>query len=320
MTGIEERTANDLFRFSPTNAKIQVQFVELAGKVCKDLLEKGEVKVMDQPDGSIRLINAASREVRSPEDLSSVIARGKRRRATEATDKNGVSSRSHAVLQITIMNEEDRGVLLLIDCAGSERRNDSLYHSQQRQKESVEINASLWALKECIRARLGSKASTKVVPYRASNLTRILKESLERNDAELAVIATIAPNATDTEHTLETLKTVSNLIGTDSSPEKSQFVVDQTKTEQSDSLIPPKNWSSDQLQNWMSSKKLDAKKPNRSSCTTGKDVMRMSSIQLKNMFYGKEDAGKAMELFRALREESDRVSRLRLKERLANRN
>jgi kinesin family protein 2/24 len=38
-------------------------------------------------------------------------------------------------------------MLTLIDCAGSERRHDSMYHDSQRQKESAEINASLWAIK-----------------------------------------------------------------------------------------------------------------------------------------------------------------------------
>ncbi len=92
-----------------------------------------------------------------------------------------------------------RGVLTLIDCAGSERRHDSMYHSSERQKESAEINASLWALKECIRARATNNSR---IPYRNSNLTRILRESFERQNARLCVIACVAPNATDTEHTV----------------------------------------------------------------------------------------------------------------------
>jgi kinesin family protein 2/24 len=43
--------------------------------------------------------------------------------------------------------QERKGILTLIDCAGSERRHDSMYHDSQRQKESAEINASLWAIK-----------------------------------------------------------------------------------------------------------------------------------------------------------------------------
>ena len=108
--------------------------------------------------------------VRSAEHLLELLARGRRRRATAATDVNGGSSRSHAVCQITISaalptdtdaglgsgaaedgaidDARGTGVLTLVDCAGSERKEDSMYHSKERQRESAEINASLYALKE----------------------------------------------------------------------------------------------------------------------------------------------------------------------------
>merc|ERR1711957_401758 len=104
-----------------------------------------------------------------------------------------MGSRSHAVCQIQIKGKM-RGVLTLIDCAGSERSHDCMYHSSERQKETAEINASLWALKECVRARVNK---LKRIPFRSSSLTRILKESFERDGARLCVIACVAPNATD---------------------------------------------------------------------------------------------------------------------------
>lgn len=179
--------------------------------ICKDLLSKsrGDVKIRDKDDGSVQLANATALEVSTPEELMKAINLAKSRRATEVTEKNGVSSRSHAVCQLKV---KERGVLTLIDLAGSERRHDAMYHSSERQKESAEINASLWSLKECIRARANKNSR---IPYRGSNLTRILRESLERDDAKLCVIGCIAPNATDTEHTMETLKTVSTIVGTE---------------------------------------------------------------------------------------------------------
>jgi len=141
MSGIETRTAHGLFQaidsnFSDKNQSarpiITMQFVELCGsKEVKDLLVKrsGEVKLADDEDGSVRLLNAASHEVTTPADLLERIMLAKGRRATEATDKNGVSSRSHAVCQIQIKGHR-RGVLTLIDCAGSERKHDSMYHSR----------------------------------------------------------------------------------------------------------------------------------------------------------------------------------------------
>lgn len=95
-----------------------------------------------------------------------------------------------------------------------------MYHSRKQQRESTDINLSLWALKECIRARASTKELTADSRYRLSNLTRILRTAIEKKDAQLAVIATVAGNATDTEHTLETLKTVSSLVAMEDSVEE----------------------------------------------------------------------------------------------------
>ena len=145
MSGIETRMSHGLFRVidSSNTGKRQVdrphvtlQFVELCGsKECRDLLvkESREVKLLDSEDGSVQLLNAVSLEVTSPEELLGQILLAKGRRATEATDKNGVSSRSHVVCQIQIKGkhpDSKRGLLTLLDCAGSERSHDSLYHSR----------------------------------------------------------------------------------------------------------------------------------------------------------------------------------------------
>ena len=214
------------------------------------------------------------------------------------------------------MQEKQRGVLTLIDCAGSERRLDSLYHSSDRQKESAEINASLWALKECIRARARGSKKTGLIPYRSSNLTRILRESLERDDARLCVVATVAPNATDTEHTLETLKTVSSLVAVEGAMEEmeSHEVLVMSPRNHSDALAP-KQWDRLQLIEWLGRKRLLQKDvPDRMD---GKQIMRMSRIQLKNMFFIDDNGDKADLLFKALREENDRATRLQLERRIA---
>lgn len=45
---------------------------------------------------------------------------------------------------------------------------------RERQKESTEINASLYALKECVRARaLQAKGKRAQIPFRSSNLTKV---------------------------------------------------------------------------------------------------------------------------------------------------
>lgn len=60
----------------------------------------------------------------------------------------------------------------------SERKEDSMYHDSERRKEAAEINASLYALRECVRfrrmqrlAELGDGPKPHVhVPYRYAEL------------------------------------------------------------------------------------------------------------------------------------------------------
>lgn len=170
-----------------------------------------------------------------------------------------------------------QGVLTLIDCAGSERRHDSMFHDTQRQKESAEINASLWALKECIRARATNSSR---IPYRSSNLTRILRESFEREDAKLTVIGCLAPNASDTEHTMETLRTITTIIGVDSNitEEKARPV---TRSEIQVKMVKlPKQWNHEELQSFLTKKKIDHVK--LTSEHDGSALMKMSVSQVSN--------------------------------------
>lgn len=129
-----------------------------------------------------------------------------RRRTTHATEANDTSSRSHAICQIMLRDKDTgklRGKLSLVDLAGSERGSDTKSHNRERRTESSEINTSLLALKECIRA-LGS--SSKHVPYRASKLTLILKDCFTSAMAMTTMIATVSPGASSADHTINTLR------------------------------------------------------------------------------------------------------------------
>lgn len=94
-------------------------------------------------------------------------------RMTSTTSKNDTSSRSHAILQISLMEESKniskklggaKGGFLeelvktlyskmsFIDLAGSERAKDVTNQNKVTRIDGAEINKSLLALKECIRA------------------------------------------------------------------------------------------------------------------------------------------------------------------------
>lgn len=134
-------------------------------------------------------------------------------RTTHATEKNDTSSRSHSICQILLRDKATnrlRGKLSLVDLAGSERGTDTKSHNSQRRTESAEINTSLLALKECIRAldmnKSGTNINPKHVPYRASKLTLILKDCFTSSAARTTMIATVSPGASSSDHSLNTLR------------------------------------------------------------------------------------------------------------------
>lgn len=311
MTGIEQELVQK------ANYPFTLRSLEVSGKICRDLLldgddrenqQKSQIRIVDQ--GATSVVGAQSIQVQSPRQLAQLLATVKSRRAICATDKNLESSRSHVLCTLDFPSG---GSVTLVDCAGTERKNDSLHHSKDRRLESAEINTSLYALKECIRARASTSPATHI-PYRASILTRILRPYL---DGHLVVIATIAPNATDTEHTLQTLDTVLTLTGASPTKAAAQAVSQPgqqlTSPSQQPRLIPPKRWTREQLRDFLQSKHLlgSAAIP---LTLNGAKVMRFNKLQISHVLHlNPTDAEK---LFYLLRAETSRIDRLDLKKRL----
>ncbi|KAG7381915.1 hypothetical protein PHYBOEH_010683 [Phytophthora boehmeriae] len=84
------------------------------------------------------------------------------------------------------------GMFVLVDLAGAEYLGEGLARTPQERKEAREINSSLLALKECIRAQ--SKGSDHI-PYRNSKLTMLLKCYLDAENAASTVMITNVSSA-----------------------------------------------------------------------------------------------------------------------------
>ncbi|KAF0743600.1 hypothetical protein Ae201684_001743 [Aphanomyces euteiches] len=213
MQGLYKKMADMIFGNNVgDDLRVIVTAVEIAGAKCFDLLRRRQkVSVCDTNGGDSKLLNVTERNVDSSARLVETIQEALAQRATEATAVNSVSSRSHFLCRLGLVDKRKRGQLTLLDLAGSERNEDSFHHTADRRREAIEINSSHLALKQCVQA-LGQQDTTGFVPYRASTLTRLLKDSLWAKDARAAVIATISPIATDTEHTLHTLQYASMML------------------------------------------------------------------------------------------------------------
>ena len=134
------------------------------------------------------------------------IASAQQARTTSANAVHDASSRSHAIMQVVLFHAETGSVyakLTLVDLAGSERAQDMQTDSKKTRHEGAEINKSLLALKECIRA-LGNGSSH--CPFRGSKLTQLLKDCFVGRRSQTLVIATVSPGSESCEHTLNTLR------------------------------------------------------------------------------------------------------------------
>ena len=208
MVGIQELAAREVFRkcaskeFKKKGISVYFSFFELYGGRCIDLAEgRKACRVQEDGRGNVHIEGLCEVPVNSEDELVEWMHRANAGRTTHQTEVNRDSSRSHAICQITFRSSNSKlnthrstgkdgrymGKLSLIDLAGSERGQDTKNHNRQRRMESAEINKSLLALKECIRA-IGSTSTH--VPYRASKLTMVLKDSFS-SDAKVVMISCV---------------------------------------------------------------------------------------------------------------------------------
>ncbi|XP_040856990.1 kinesin-like protein KIF2B [Ochotona curzoniae] len=209
--GIYALVAQDVFLLlkNPTyekfNLKVYGTFFEIYGGKVYDLLNwKKKLQVLEDGRQQIQVVGLQEREVCCVEEVLSVVELGNSCRTSGQTSVNAQSSRSHAVFQIILKSRGKlHGKFSLVDLAGNERGADTARANRKRQLEGAEINKSLLALKECIRALGKNKPHT---PFRASKLTQVLRDSFIGQNSSTCMIATISPGMTSCENTLNTLR------------------------------------------------------------------------------------------------------------------
>ncbi|XP_077376684.1 kinesin-like protein KIF2A isoform X2 [Festucalex cinctus] len=209
--GIYALAARDVFLMlkKPNYKKLELQvfatFFEIySGKVFDLLNRKTKLRVLEDRKQQVQVVGLQEKEVKCTEDVLKLIELGNGCRTSGQTSANAHSSRSHAVFQIILRRKGKMyGKFSLIDLAGNERGADTSSADRQTRLEGAEINKSLLALKECIRALGLNKPHT---PFRASKLTQVLRDSFIGENSRTCMIATISPGMTSCENTLNTLR------------------------------------------------------------------------------------------------------------------
>ncbi|KAM5547735.1 kinesin-like protein KIN-13B [Rosa sericea] len=211
------KAAQDILRLMLNSYRNQgfqlfVSFFEIYGGKLFDLLNDRK-KLFMREDGKqqVCIVGLQEYRVSNVETVKELIEKGNSTRSTGTTGANEESSRSHAILQLCIKRSADGneskparlvGKLSFIDLAGSERGADTTDNDKQTRMEGAEINKSLLALKECIRALDNDQGH---IPFRGSKLTEVLRDSFV-GDSRTVMISCISPSTGSCEHTLNTLR------------------------------------------------------------------------------------------------------------------
>uniref|UniRef100_G3P1B2 Kinesin-like protein n=1 Tax=Gasterosteus aculeatus TaxID=69293 RepID=G3P1B2_GASAC len=215
--GINQRALKHLFseieeRKDMWSYAVTVSSVEIYNEVLRDLLSKDgdKLDIKINPDGTGQLHVPGLRliEVKSFQHIKKILATARRNRITFATQMNQHSSRSHALLCITVQGTDlatgskTTGKLNLVDLAGSERVWKSGAEGE-RLKEAQNINRSLLSLGDVIQAL---RARQTHIPFRNSRLTYLLQDSLGKGSKTVMVVQEVSALESNVGETLCSLK------------------------------------------------------------------------------------------------------------------
>eukprot|EP00064_Thunnus_orientalis_P002493 superscaffoldBa00000185_g2500 len=217
--GVMYRTMKDLFK-RMDDAKEEKEFavafsyLEVYNEQIRDLLANaGPLAVREDSSKGVVVQGLTLHQPKSAEHILEALDSGNRNRTQHPTDMNATSSRSHAVFQIYLRQQDKTASLnpnvcvakmSLIDLAGSERAS-ATNAKGARFREGANINRSLLALGNVINALADPKSKKAHIPYRDSKLTRILKDSLGGN-CRTVMIANVSPSSKSYDDTHNTLK------------------------------------------------------------------------------------------------------------------
>uniref|UniRef100_A0A182Q0K9 Kinesin motor domain-containing protein n=1 Tax=Anopheles farauti TaxID=69004 RepID=A0A182Q0K9_9DIPT len=210
-SGLMIRAVADIFDYidqhsdGGENFKISLSYLEIYNELIRDLLNPGgPLELREDHRGNQSVAGLSEISTASRAEVIQLLLKGNKARTVEPTAANQTSSRSHALLSITVQNltlaGTKQGRLFMTDLAGSERARKTKNRGKRLQ-EGAHINRSLLALGNCINALAGG---ARYVNFRDSKLTRLLKEALSGR-CKTVMIAHVAPETRHRDETKNTL-------------------------------------------------------------------------------------------------------------------
>ncbi|XP_075694342.1 kinesin-like protein KIFC3 isoform X1 [Rhinoderma darwinii] len=205
LSEVSERSSSWEHHLSVSMAEIYNETLrDLLGSDCHSCLD---IKMAPGGTGELYVPGLTQCSVRNMQDLNKILELGHKQRATEQTNLNAHSSRSHALLILTAKGRETStgicttGKLYLVDLAGSERVSRS-GAAGERLREAQCINRSLSALGDVFSSLRSQQAH---VPYRNSKLTYLLQEALSR-DGKALLLLQVSPAEQNVNESLCSLR------------------------------------------------------------------------------------------------------------------
>ncbi|XP_033246405.1 kinesin-like protein KIF12 isoform X2 [Drosophila miranda] len=200
------------------NYVLKASFMEIYNERVIDLLNPGSARKplavrWSKKSGGFFVENLFTVDCEELDDLLAVLEEGMRNRAVGSHAMNDHSSRSHTILTVHILSDQqtDGGVFLskhgkinFVDLAGSELTKKTMSEGKTLE-EANNINKSLMVLGYCISSLSDAKKRSGHIPYRDSQLTKLLADSLAGNGVTL-MIACVSPAHYNHAETLNTLR------------------------------------------------------------------------------------------------------------------
>ncbi|KAG5474183.1 hypothetical protein CUR178_04296 [Leishmania enriettii] len=204
--------------------KVSLSMIEVYMEKVRDLLaprqrgqEPESLEIHEDPNRRVYVRGASVHQVLSAERMMELLRKGNANRQTAETRMNETSSRSHAIVQITLSQEfasvekkDLECIVSLVDLAGSERQTKT-ESSGQHFEEAKKINHSLLMLGRALNSFSERKSSDAFISLRESKLTRLLSESFGGN-SKTWMLATVSPTAFNLTESVSTLDYATNAM------------------------------------------------------------------------------------------------------------